>query len=122
VRSAPFADAPSYFGGQLPVLEKQLDERADDFLAGDSGEPQAVRRVSLPDVQGPVGGGRQIDGPSGALAARLWLGPLLVDVLPEAREAFGLRRGVSAWGRMGPKRWRAGFHAAGRPSVGVGFQ
>ena len=36
---------------------------------GDSGEPQAVGRVSLPDVQGPVGGGGQIDGPPGALAA-----------------------------------------------------
>ena len=34
-----------------------------------SGEPQAVGRVSLPDVQGPVGGGGQIDGPPGALAA-----------------------------------------------------
>jgi hypothetical protein len=69
VRSAPFADAPSYFGGQLPVPEKQLDERADDFLAGDSGEPQAIGRLSLPDVQGTVGGGGQIDGPPGALAA-----------------------------------------------------
>lgn len=69
VRSAPFADAPSYFGGQFPVLEKQLDERTDDFLPGDAGEPQAVGRVSLPDVQGPVGGRGQIDGPSGALAA-----------------------------------------------------
>jgi hypothetical protein len=50
VRSALFADAPSYFGRQLRVLEKQLDERADDLLAGNSGVPQTVGRVSLPDV------------------------------------------------------------------------
>jgi hypothetical protein len=69
VRSTPFADAASYFGGQLPVREKQLDERADDFLAGDAGETQAVGCFALPDVQGPVGSGGQIYGPPGALAA-----------------------------------------------------
>ena len=46
-----------------------VDERDEDLLPGYPGDPQAVGRISLPNVEGPVGGGRQIDGSSCPLGA-----------------------------------------------------
>ena len=67
--SAPFPDAPGYLGGQLRVRQQQLDERADDLLSGDAGESEPVGGFALPDIEGPVCGGGQVDGASRSLAA-----------------------------------------------------
>jgi len=67
--SAPFPDAPGYLGGQLRVGQQQLDERADDLLSGDAGESEPVGGFALPDIEGPVCGGGQVDGASRSLAA-----------------------------------------------------
>ena len=112
-RSAPFPDTPCHFGGQLRVGQQQLDERANNFLPGDAGESELVGGFSLPDIEGPVGGGGQVDGPSRALAAGWRLGFLMVEVPSDARDPFGACRGIGTCGRLGPKRWRAGFHADG---------
>jgi hypothetical protein len=89
--SASFADAPGHLSGEFPVLEEQLDQRGDYFLSGHSGVSEPVGSVALPNVEGSVGGGRQIDGAAGALAPRWRLGLLVVRVVPEALKAFGLR-------------------------------
>lgn len=46
-----------------------VDECGEDLLSGHPGDSQAVGRFSLPNVEGPVCGGRQIDGSSRPLAA-----------------------------------------------------
>ena len=102
----PFADAPGYFGGQLRVGQQQVDECGDDLLPGHTGESEPVGGLSLPDVESPVGGRGQVDGAPYALASRRLPG-LVIDALPNAGEAFGLRRGVGAGGRCGPERRRA---------------
>ncbi len=61
------------------IGQQQLNERANDLLSGDAGESEAVGGVSLPDVEGPVCGGGQVDGPSCSLAAGR-----LVELLSES--------------------------------------
>ena len=85
-RSATFADAPGDFGGQFRVPQEQLDERGDHLLSGHSGVSEPVGGVSLPDVEGPMGGGGQVDGASGALAPRRRLGLFVRCVAPDDLE------------------------------------
>src|ERR1700761_9798101 len=94
--SAPFPDTAVHLGRQLGIGQQQLDQRGNYLLSGDAGESEAVGGFSLPDVQGPVGGGGQVDGPSRSLATG-WLVEFLPDAgLPDVGEAFGGRRGVRA--------------------------
>ena len=46
-----------------------VDQCGENLLSGHSGDAEAVGSVSLPDVEGPVGGDRQIDGPPDPLGA-----------------------------------------------------
>ena len=46
-----------------------VDECGEDLLSGHAGNSKAVGRFSLPDVEGSVCGGRQVDGPSCPLCA-----------------------------------------------------
>jgi hypothetical protein len=46
-----------------------VDERGEDLLSGHPRDPQAVGRISLPDVEGSMCGGRQVDGSSCPLGA-----------------------------------------------------
>ena len=78
-----------------------VDECDEDFLSGDAGESEAVGGVALPDVEGAVCGGGEVDGASGALGAWGLVGGLLDDSLggglSEAGEALGWG-GVCGWG------------------------
>jgi hypothetical protein len=90
-RSATFADAPGHLGGQFRVRQEQLDKRGNHFLSGHSGVSEPVGSVSLPNVEGAMGGGGQVDGATGALAPRWRLRLFAVWVAPDALETFGLR-------------------------------
>lgn len=46
-----------------------FDECGENLLPGNAGDAEAVGRFSLPDVEGSVCGGRQIDGPPDPLGA-----------------------------------------------------
>ena len=100
-------------GAKPGVAQKLLDGCAKDLLSGDARESEAVSGFSLPDVEGSVCGGGQVDGSPCSLAACGLVEFLVVQFLSDAAEAFGLRRGIGARGWSGSKRWRAGFHAAG---------
>lgn len=79
-----------------------VDERGKDLLPGDPGDPEAIGRFSLPNVQGPMGGRRQIDGAAyPPPARRREVGGPFGGRLAQAGEALG-RCGVDG-GRGG---WR----------------
>jgi hypothetical protein len=87
VGSASGLDAAYDLGGELGVGQELVDERDKDLLSGDAGDTEAVGGFSLPDVEGSVCGGREVDGSSCSLAACS-----LVEFLSEVREALGRPR------------------------------
>jgi hypothetical protein len=107
-RLAPVSDTTGHLSGKHRVGQQQFDECAKDFLSGDAGESEAVGGFSLPDVEGSVCGGGQVDCPSCSLAA-CWL----VGFFPNVGEAFGPRRPVRTGVWFGSERREAGFHAVG---------
>ncbi|EUA54648.1 hypothetical protein I553_1396 [Mycobacterium xenopi 4042] len=64
--SPPVADGADDLGGEFRIAQQLVNERREDLLSGDPGEPQPVGRVSLPDVEGTVLGGREVDRSAGS--------------------------------------------------------
>jgi hypothetical protein len=100
-RSARVPDGPGDLGREFGVAQKLVDECREDLLAGHAGESEAVGRLSLPDVEGSVCGGWEVDGASRSLGACWLIVCSMVDCLlgdrpwhgflSEAREALGRR-------------------------------
>ena len=57
------------WAAEFGVGQKLVDERGEHLLPGHPGDSQAVGGFPLPDVEGPVGGGRKVDGATGPLDA-----------------------------------------------------
>jgi hypothetical protein len=78
-----------------------VDEGGEDLLSGHPGDSQVVGGFSLPDVEGSVGAGREVDGSPGSLGTGWLVVCSMVDCLlgdhplhgflSEAREALGWR-------------------------------
>jgi hypothetical protein len=81
---APIPDHPGHLGGKLGIGQQQINERAEHLLSGNPGESEPVGGFSLPDVEGAVCGGGQVDGPSRPLPART-----LAEVLMDTGETLG---------------------------------
>ena len=87
--------------GEFGVGQKLVDECGENLLASHAGDSEAVGRFSLPDVEGSVCGGWEVDGASRSLGACWLIVCSMVDwllgdrplhgFLSEAREALGWR-------------------------------
>ena len=101
-RSARGLDGAGDLGCEFGVDQKLVDECGEDFLSGHAGDSEAVGGLSLPDVEGAVCCGGEVDGASCSLGACGLVGCGLVDDslgvgLSEAGEALGWCR-VGGWG------------------------
>jgi hypothetical protein len=100
-RSARVLDGADDLGREFGVGQKLVDECGENLLASHTGESEAVGRFSLPDVEGSVCGGWEVDGASRSLGACWLIVCSMVDwplgdrplhgFLSEAREALGWR-------------------------------
>jgi hypothetical protein len=68
-RSARVLDGADDLGREFGVGQKLLDECGENLLASYAGDSEAVGRCSLPDVEGSVCGGWEVDGASRSLGA-----------------------------------------------------
>jgi hypothetical protein len=93
-RSARGLDGAGDLGCEFGVDQKLVDECGEDFLSGHAGDSEAVGGLSLPDVEGAVCCGGEVDGTScslgtcGLVVCR-WLDDSLGVGLSEAGEALG---------------------------------
>ncbi len=100
-RSARVLDGADDLGREFGVGQKLVDECGENLLASYAGDSEAVGRCSLPDVEGSVCGGWEVDGASRSLGACWLIVCSMVDwllgdrplhgFLSEAREALGWR-------------------------------
>jgi hypothetical protein len=101
-RSAPGLDGAGDLGCEFGVGQKLVDECGEHLLSGHAGDSEAVGGLSLPDVEGAVCCGGEVDGTSCSLGTRRLVACRLLDDtlgvgLSEAREALGWCR-VRGWG------------------------
>jgi hypothetical protein len=92
VGSAPVLNAACDLGGEVGIGQELLDECGKDLLSGDAGDSEAVGGFSLPDVERPVYGGWEVDGPSCSLAA------CSLDDLLSDDDPFGPSRRIAGRG------------------------
>lgn len=95
--SAAGPDAACDLGGEFGVGQEFVDECAEDLLSGNTGDSQTVGGFSLPDVEGSVCGGWEVDGSSCSLSASS-----LVELLSQVHQALGRPGGVRGCGCAEP--------------------
>lgn len=68
-------------GREIGVDQKLVDKGGEELLSGHAGDSQAVGSFSLPDVEGSVCGGWEVDGASRSLGACWLIACSMVDCL-----------------------------------------
>jgi hypothetical protein len=106
--SAPGRNGAGDLSGEIGVGQQLVDQCREDLLSGDAGDAELVGGLLLPEVEGSVGGEREVDGPSGSLVAHS-----LNRHLPKGGDALG-RPGLAGTG------WPGGRRVGAKPS-GTGF-